>query len=56
MMTCTFDTMISEFCLDTDPLKQLARDCARRRYQPHDLAPEAGGLVAASLRIVAPVS
>lgn len=46
---CTFDTMIEEFCLDTEPLKQLAVIVRAADTNRHDLSPQAAGLLAASL-------
>lgn len=46
---CTFDTMIEEFALETEPLKRLARIVRGADTNSHDLAPEAAGLLAASL-------
>lgn len=46
---CTFDTMIEEFRLETKPLKHLARIVRGADTDRHDLAPEAAGLMAASL-------
>lgn len=46
---CTFDTMINEFGLTTDPLKRLANIVRAADTNRHDLAPEAAGLLAASL-------
>lgn len=46
---CTFDTMIEEFALETEPLKRLAKIIRGADTNRHDLAPEAAGLMAASL-------
>ena len=46
---CTFDTMIEEFCLGTEPLERLATIVRGADTSRHDLAPEAAGLLAASL-------
>ena len=46
---CTFDTMIEEFALETEPLKRLARIVRGADTNRHELAPEAAGLLAASL-------
>ena len=46
---CSFDTMIEEFSLETAPLKHLARIVRAADTNRHDLAPEAAGLLAASL-------
>jgi rhodanese-related sulfurtransferase len=47
--TCTFDTMIAEFRLTTEPLLRLATIVRGADTARLDLAPEAPGLVAASL-------
>jgi hypothetical protein len=47
--TCTFDTMIGEFALETEPLKRLAIIIRGADTNRHDLAPQAAGLLAASL-------
>lgn len=47
--TCTFDTMLEEFALETPPLKRLAAIVRGADTNRHDLAPEAAGLLAASL-------
>jgi rhodanese-related sulfurtransferase len=47
--TCTFDTMIDEFGLGTEPLRQLAAIVRGADTARLDLAPEAAGLLAASL-------
>ena len=47
--TCTFDTMIEEFCLGTEPLRHLATIVRAADTARLDLAPEAPGLLAASL-------
>ncbi len=46
---CTFDTMVDEFCLRTEPLERLATIVRGADTNRHDLAPEAAGLLAASL-------
>lgn len=46
---CTFDTMIEEFALSTEPLERLATIVRGADTNRHDLAPEAAGLMAASL-------
>ncbi|RFB81202.1 chromate resistance protein ChrB domain-containing protein [Methylovirgula sp. 4M-Z18] len=47
--TCTFDTMIEEFGLETEPLLRLAAIVRGADTARLDLAPEAAGLLAASL-------
>jgi rhodanese-related sulfurtransferase len=47
--TCTFDTMIAEFGLDTEPLRRLAAIVRGADIARLDLAPEAAGLLAVSL-------
>ncbi|MGH6734779.1 MAG: chromate resistance protein ChrB domain-containing protein [Methyloceanibacter sp.] len=47
--TCTFDTMIDEFGLNTDPLRRLAAVVRGADTARLDLAPQAAGLLAASL-------
>ena len=47
--TCTFDTMLSEFGLKSDALERLALIIRGADTNRHDLAPEAAGLLAASL-------
>jgi rhodanese-related sulfurtransferase len=47
--TCTFDTMIEEFALGSEPLARLARIVRGADTSRLDLAPEAAGLLAASL-------
>ena len=47
--TCTFDTMLSEFGLETAPLLRLAAIVRGADTARLDLAPEAAGLLAASL-------
>jgi rhodanese-related sulfurtransferase len=47
--TCTFDTMLAEFGLATEPLGRLARIVRGADTSRLDLAPEAPGLLAASL-------
>lgn len=46
---CTFDTMIDAFGLGTEPLLRLATIVRGADTNRHDLAPEAAGLLAASL-------
>jgi rhodanese-related sulfurtransferase len=46
---CTFDTMIEEFGLRAEPLARLAAIVRGADTNRHDLAPEAAGLLAASL-------
>lgn len=46
---CTFDRMIDEFALVTEPLQRLATIVRGADTNRHDLAPEAAGLLAASL-------
>ncbi|WP_029063058.1 sulfurtransferase/chromate resistance protein [Labrenzia sp. DG1229] len=46
---CSFDTMVEEFALQTDPLSRLAKIVRAADTNRHDLAPEAAGLLAASL-------
>ena len=46
---CTFDTMIEEFCLSSEPLNRLATIVRAADTDRQDLAPEAAGLLAASL-------
>jgi len=46
---CTFDTMIEEFGLQSDALNRLATIVRGADTNRHDLAPEAAGLLAASL-------
>lgn len=46
---CTFDTMIEEFALQSDALDRLATIVRGADTNRHDLAPEAAGLLAASL-------
>lgn len=47
--TCTFDTMLEEWGLGTEPLKRLATIVRAADTARLDLAPEAAGLLAASL-------
>ena len=49
--TCTFDTMIEEFGLKSDPLLQAGQDRARRRHRAARPHAAVGGLLAASLGI-----
>lgn len=46
---CTFDTMLEEFKLQTDPLMHLANVVRAADTNRHDLAPEAAGLLAISV-------
>ncbi|MEP3276539.1 MAG: sulfurtransferase/chromate resistance protein [Stappiaceae bacterium] len=46
---CSFDTMIEEFSLLTEPLRHLAVIIRGADTNKHDLAPESAGLLAASL-------
>ncbi len=46
---CTFDVMVAEFCLATEPLLRLATIVRGADTARLDLAPEAAGLLAASL-------
>lgn len=46
---CSFDTMVEEFGLVSDPLNRLAAIVRGADTNRHDLAPEAAGLLAASL-------
>lgn len=46
---CTFDVMVEEFGLGTDALRRLATIVRGADTDRHDLAPEAAGLMAASL-------
>ena len=46
---CSFDIMIEEFALQTEPLERLAAIVRGADTNRHDLAPEAAGLLAASL-------
>ncbi|MBX2885148.1 MAG: chromate resistance protein [Granulosicoccus sp.] len=46
---CTFDTMISEFGLASEALERLATIVRAADTNRHELAPEAAGLLAASL-------
>ena len=47
--TCTFDTMIEEFGLKSDPLSQLAKIVRGADTAQPDLTPQSAGLLAASL-------
>ena len=47
--TCTFDTMLTEFGLETGPLRRLASIVRGADTARPDLAPEAAGLLAVSL-------
>lgn len=46
---CTFDTMLAEFKLETEPLLVLAEIIRGADTNRHDLAPQCAGLMAASL-------
>ncbi len=46
---CTFDTMIEEFGLDTEPLQRLAAVVRGADTDRHNLTPQSAGLLAASL-------
>lgn len=46
---CTFDTMIEEFCLETEPLRRLAEIVRGADTNRHDLAPQAAGLLTISV-------
>ncbi|MEM9684332.1 MAG: chromate resistance protein ChrB domain-containing protein, partial [Pseudomonadota bacterium] len=46
---CTFDTMIDEFALDSEPLRRLATIVRGADTDRLDLAPQSAGLLAASL-------
>ncbi len=46
---CSFDVMVEEFALETEPLQRLATIVRAADTSRHDLAPEAAGLLAASL-------
>jgi rhodanese-related sulfurtransferase len=46
---CSFDTMLAEFGLETEPLGILARVIRGADTDRHDLAPEAAGLLALSV-------
>ena len=46
---CTFDTMLEEFALGTEPLDRMARVIRAADTNRHDLAPEAAGLLALSV-------
>ncbi len=47
--TCSFDTMLKEFKLQTDPLMHLAKVVRAADTNRHDLSPEAAGLLAISV-------
>lgn len=47
--TCTFDTMLKEFKLQTEPLMRLANVVRAADTNRHDLVPEAAGLLAISV-------
>ena len=53
--TCTFDTMLAEFGLKTEPLLRLATIVRGADTARLDLAPQAAGLLAASLGYLAHV-
>ncbi|MEM7427914.1 MAG: sulfurtransferase/chromate resistance protein [Pseudomonadota bacterium] len=46
---CTFDTMVEEFCLSSEPLERVATIVRGADTDSHELAPEAAGLLAVSL-------
>jgi len=46
---CTFDTMIEEFGLDTEPLNRIADVVRGADTNRHEIAPQAAGLLAISL-------
>ncbi|WP_299844006.1 sulfurtransferase/chromate resistance protein [uncultured Roseovarius sp.] len=46
---CTFDTMLEEFCLQTEPLLRLARVIRGADTDRHDLTPQSAGLLAVSV-------
>ncbi len=46
---CTFDTMLDEFNLRTEPLDRVAKVVRAADTNKHDLAPEAAGLLALSV-------
>ena len=46
---CTFDTMLAEFGLQTEPLERLALVVRGADTDTHDLAPQAAGLLALSV-------
>ena len=46
---CTFDTMLAEFGLQTEPLERLALVVRGADTDAHDLAPQAAGLLALSV-------
>ena len=46
---CSFDTMLDEFGLESEPLRRLAVIVRGADTNRHDLAPESAGLLAASL-------
>ncbi|WP_426034074.1 chromate resistance protein ChrB domain-containing protein [Cypionkella sp. TWP1-2-1b2] len=47
--TCTFDTLITEFALHSDPLQRLAQVVRAADTDRHDLSPQAAGLLAISV-------
>lgn len=46
---CSFDTLLQEFALETEPLLRLAQIVRGADTNRHDIAPEAAGLLAVSL-------
>lgn len=46
---CTFDTMLHDFALNTDPLNHMAAVIRAADTNRHDLAPQAAGLLALSV-------
>ena len=46
---CTFDTLLDEFALQTEPLLRLAQVVRAADTNRHDLAPQAAGLLAVSV-------
>ena len=46
---CTFDTLLTEFALQTEPLQRLARVVRSADTDRHDLSPQAAGLLAISV-------
>ena len=47
--TCTFDTLLTEFALHTEPLQRLAQVVRAADTDRHDLSPQAAGLLAISV-------
>lgn len=47
--TCSFDTMLDEFALNSDPLARMATIIRGADTDRHDLAPQAAGLLALSV-------